>query len=691
MLELLFPGPDSTTSRVKTPLWEELAESLPEKLKAIDGKSAAAVEELPEHTVLPLLDRNCLTSPWRRVFVVLDKQGNCVHIFDEAAFAIDEAADGVVKGVQQLHGDEGTFLNDFTNGYYAPAATPEFEELSEKDGDGDQGDNGAAENAELRAGLQTGARFSMCFGDPPAWYGCMVDEYIQETDRYLCALDDGDLRLIPFDVFVQSAAANVLKFPKEGEVLGGLVNSVDGYPTAAVVVRHKEGRSPDARPVGVLVGETSYKLGPEPLYTSFHVADNSFLRCPDADSQGKRSTRSTDADKEEASIEAIKDRRGFHTFRRGDKMSFTEIENGETCIAIVFAVSWTNPRKGGPSPKYVVLQEEASGAFFLGMYTQWKRIHNGVVADPDDDGSAQTLTAEAEAAMVAQFECSDKLLHLSTTAKMHSAAAHISRFGPPYLEQCRKQQKKDKEVQQRRAKRGRGKAGGPGAADTSKNKRSKRDNASRGADTDGPRDNPPPPGTPPALLNPKTSAQTAAEKELRNARAMITQLQSSLLTTQEQLATRKSSGRTDEARGADMQALLPQARPMPPPRQLPPGWEQATDVAGHVYYFNHSLNVSQWDPPQLQLPPPPPPGPPPGLPPPSQPERRRSPRLSPHENVPRARCDTDVSPPPRGAASNNMLERMIAQHKAQMAYATTEAVRMYHAGEIASLQFRLLE
>ena len=681
MVELLFIGPDSTTSRVTTQAWEELAASLPENFKAIDGKSAAAVEKLPDHTVLPLWDRNCFNTPWRRVFVVLDTkgvQGPCVHVFDEAGLALDEPDEGVDRGVQLLHGDEGTFIDDFTNGYYAPAHEPEFDEQN-LDGDGDKGKDGG-ENAELRAGLAIGARFCMCFGDPPAWYGCMVDEFVQPTDSYLCALDDGDLRLIPFHVFVTSQAASVLRFPTADEMADGLVNNVGGYPTAAVVVRHKEGRSPDARPVGVLVGETTYKLGELPLYTSYHVADDSFFRSPEADTQGKRSTRSsTDEGNQEASLEVLKDRRGFHTFRRGDKVSFTELEEGETCVAIVFAVSWKNPEKGGPSPKYVVLQEEASGVFFLGMYTQWKRIHRGVAADTDDDGTAQALTAEAEAKMIAQFDSAGKLAHLSSPTKMHANAVHISRFGPPYLEQSRKDDKKEQQAELRREKRRRGKAGNApaaaGPAGRGKNKREPRNRNRAGA--------------PEAALEPQPlppiddGKAAAAAHELKVAQDKIARLQRSLLTTQQRLAAEKKGGQTDESRGADTPSSVPQPPAMAPPSRLPPGWEQATDAAGNVYYFNHSLNTSQWHPPQPQLPPPP------GPPPPSQQEPRRSPRLSPPASVPRVRCDRDVSPPQRGAS--NMIERMIAQHKAQMAYATTEAVRMYHAGEIASLQFRLLE
>ena len=42
--------------------------------------------------------------------------------------------------------------------------------------------------------------------------------------------------------------------------------------------------------------------------------------------------------------------------------------------------------------------------------------------------------------------------------------------------------------------------------------------------------------------------------------------------------------------------------PLPPPQrpsQLPPGWKQAKDEQGQVYYYNKSLNITQYDQPSI--------------------------------------------------------------------------------------------
>ena len=678
-VQLSIPGPNSTTIDIETLEWETLAESLPEDLKAINHETCmASFEKLPDHTVLPLMDRNCFKQPWRRVYVVLDLNGRCVHVIGEDGAAVDEPEHGVHAGVQLLHGQENTFLDDFANKYYAPATEPEVEPIDSEEGGGEEGGGEDSDAARLRAALHIGARVAMCFGDPPTWYGGFVDEFVAAADSYICAFDDGDLRQLSFDLIQSSLASKIFRFPEEGELTGGLVNNLTGYPAAALVVRHREGRASEDWSVGVLVGLTKYTLGDDPMYVAFHVADDSFFGTTTPAVQ--RKTRSTqDENEKKQSIQAVKDKRGFHTFRRGDKVQFMEVEQHETCYAYVFAVTWTNPQKGGPSPKYLVLQEEASKSFFVGFYTQWQRVQSEG-ADADNDFEAQTLTAEEETQLIAEFESSNKLCHLSTAAKLHSAAQTISRNGPPYLAQSRKDAKKaaqkehNKDLAKRLKQKLKGQGGETEGTAFGPNKRGKRNK----------RD---PPPLPPAAA--PTAAAPAAAPAAAAAALHLEQLQSNMRALQRELAVVKrakveaeaaDNARTDSLENARTYSLEHHAprglQPSGPP-QLPPGWLQTTDQTGTVYYYNTVLQRSQWDPPQpVPLPPPPRP-----LPPPAQ---RRSPRLSPTQNAHPSRWSEHDN----GTACTNPrhIERLIAQHRAQLAHATTESLKIYHAGQIAYLE-----
>jgi hypothetical protein len=123
--------------------------------------------------------------------------------------------------------------------------------------------------------------------------------------------------------------------------------------------------------------------------------------------------------------------------------------------------------------------------------------------------------------------------------------------------------------------------------------------------------------------------------------------------------------------------------PLPPPKAacpagavpLPTGWKQAVDPSGTTYYYNRSLNLSQYEFPNAtsELPP-------------LLPPTYQSPHLSMQQAA--ARLDQG-SAGASTSAGNKYLETQLVEHiaskRAQMVYATGEA-KLLLAGELAVLE-----
>ena len=111
---------------------------------------------------------------------------------------------------------------------------------------------------------------------------------------------------------------------------------------------------------------------------------------------------------------------------------------------------------------------------------------------------------------------------------------------------------------------------------------------------------------------PKPPQSNPAVEQMANAHKLqIDALQAQL---QQAIAAATKAATTAAAAASDKPEptppTLPPTPPTPPPtlpNGLPPGWRMAKDMRGRIYYFNKSLNLSQYDLPEPESPPLPPP------------------------------------------------------------------------------------
>ena len=602
---LRVPGSDPTSLEgvYLVESWTNLKDSLTDEQQSVTAATYEA--RCANHSVLPMLDRNKYTAPWRRVFVVRDEENSCVYVFGENGEAIDEPDCGVTAGKQLLHGDEGTFLEDFKQGFYAVegAQVEEFAEPDELDEQHPQDTPGGDEQQEpfvVDERIKKGARLAIAFDE--LWEGCVVDEVLAEPLAALLAFDDGDLKLRMAEQIREDLSENCLKFIGAG----GMVQSIEEVPAAVRAARYKDGSSA-ARAVGVLVGAMEHTLAGDALYESFFVD-------PDAFSQ-----RDGGATRRAAAVPTLQDRLGFHTLRRGDVVEYVHLDESEQCRAAVFGVTWPDANAGR---KYLVLQEITSLAFFVAGYTDWRRKHTRSDADIDDNSTAEMLSVEALEKMLAAWASSNKLAHLDSTKKVANATRNL----PPHLKEQRAEAAriaKEKKAAAAKAagkgaagkklagKGGRGgKKGGRGRGQLPSPEESSDDDLQPlNARIKRGRNRPPP--TDPAAL--------AAEAQARAQAARLAELEEALRASQAAVkAAKLAAGAPPKPPTLPPTNPLPAMAPAaagaaappglpPPPPTLPPGWRSSTDGAGRVYYFNKNLGKSTYDLPEAESPPLPPP------------------------------------------------------------------------------------
>ena len=592
-LVLRFPSsePDKMVE-LRTPPWEQLAVQMTEGER--NFTAATFEKEVADQTVLALRDRNCFTEPWRKVFVVHNAVGMCVHVFDEHGTKIDEPADGVADGVQLLHGAEGTFLDDLQHGFYEQPCALDADSVHDDDG-GEELDEESVELYVADKRCKKGARMAISFES--CWEGCVVDEVITDPLSVVLAFDDGDLKVRTAEQLEQDLTEDCLKFI--GPEVGGIVNSTEGLPAAVRVARQKDGQASQARAVGVLVGSTKYCLAGDTIFESFFVD-------PDAFSGGRET-----ASKRRTAATTAQDRLGLHTLRRGDVVEYIHVQDGEECRAAVFGITWPEANAGR---KYVVLHDAAAQVFSVGGYTDWRRVHTKDCSDVDDNNTALTLSLEELEKMMAAWAASNVLAHLDTAKKV----ANQTRNLPPNLKQIRaeatriaKEEEAARMAERKRARReevlakgkekgGKGKGKGGGA----KGRKGGRGNGKGGKAADQPDDDDDDERPLSDRMRPQAdvTALVAAAKETASRKHAA-----EVHALQQQLAAAKAAAAASDKPEPPPQPLPSPTLPHGLPPGLPPGWRMAKDMRGRKYYFNKSLNLSQYELPELESPPLPPP------------------------------------------------------------------------------------
>ena len=292
---------------------------------------------------------------------------------------------------------------------------------------------------EEPSAVEVGSRIRMCFNrPPPAWFGGLV-VWLDELLRFWIAFDDGDLRVIPkfkllADLKVGSAAATM------DVAEGGLVADVGGGARAEDVTWH------NGKPVGVLLGNTGLKMGGMLIYQS-HVVQPASFTAP----LRNRGSRSAGA----GTTVSIREYGGWHTFFKGDRVEYAAGQKAgqkgaqvQVASAIVFGFAWHKGGSAAQGRKFLILYEEGSQIFFLGMCTKWRRRRGDGIKDGDYDtkfdedchDQAATISVELCERMNQDFEVSGALaiLALDTFTKVESQSKHP----PPILREQLKEEAK---------------------------------------------------------------------------------------------------------------------------------------------------------------------------------------------------------------------------------------------------------
>ena len=303
-----------------------------------------------------------------------------------------------------------------------------------------------------------GMRIRMAYGagtadDPVLWYGGTVDE-VRDDGSIGVACDDGTVEYYSVTELQQSLQAAGLATLDVAH--GGLVANDSGCLAAEGFawcdVGHNQ-YSKTKKVVGVLMGATGCVLGGDMMYQEFHLHAASLkAEVEEKPEEEGRRTRNSKADAQQPSMQ---DRLGLHTFRRGDLVTFSKDAD-----AVARVSSLTFPPKG---PKYLVLQEVASDLFFIGKYTEWTRKVKTAGADPNDNGSVESMGDAEKAVLAAAQNDSDALKKLTSKSKVEYASHTVSQYGPPSVEVAVKrrtteEKKKDKEKEKGGGGNGKGPA-----------------------------------------------------------------------------------------------------------------------------------------------------------------------------------------------------------------------------------------
>eukprot|EP00965_Chrysotila_dentata_P257661 6212961-Pleurochrysis_carterae.AAC.1 len=272
-----------------------------------------------------------------------------------------------------------------------------------------------------------------CDAVVPAWYGGLVGPLHSTGQGHTCGFDDGEVRFVPHDeVRVGLEIGVVAAMPADA---GGLCDNVPIEVRAIDFTTLKEGGKKNANIMGVLLGHPDHVLGSLGilLYAEHHLNKQAEL-----DSAVRSSKRKKSRGDLTPSAFETPDRRGFHTFKRGDIVEF--IARGDaapptpgivfpTVRTVVYGVIVCKVRT--QNRKYLVLYSERKGStkefFFFATWAAWQRTQlpgPDVLStrfDPDnDDHDVCVATAPVLASMAQAWAASP--LTAPSIDRLHSLA-----------------------------------------------------------------------------------------------------------------------------------------------------------------------------------------------------------------------------------------------------------------------------
>ena len=521
-----------------------------------------------------------------------------------------------------------------------------------------------------------GTRVRIAFGtgtpsNPLLWYGGTVDE-VQDDGTVGIACDDGTEEM--YTVKELQEALDAGGFDSLDAARGGIVANEAGHVAAEGFAWCTEGNQSvkKRKKVGVLLGATGWLLGGDMTYQQFIVNPAAFETDAESDHEDEgRRTRSGKTDQTQ------QDKKGFHTFRRGDIV--VSKKEGQASANVS---SLTFPPKG---PKFLVLQEVASGLFFIGKYTEWQRKVKVAGSNPDDDDNVETMAAADVATMVVAQSESDALKKMTTRGKVEGASHTVSQYGPPSVEVAAKRRMAEERKNNNKKgtlqpqPRGGGRGAGQGAARGGRKKKRDRDPINLEDDADPPKRN--------ASTDAATQALLAANEQNKDLAAKLAAMKRRL---DEQAKAQQLGTPIAPQTVKAVPLLQPESSLNAPsglytkPREtdLPPGWKAARDSDGLVYYSNRKRGLSQYEHPNECCTSDSPPLPPPSARRPriAQPDDRGGPsQLSPNRHA-----QPQLSPVPRWG--DNQRRDRIAWIMGALPYIKDDDKKADLHGELATLQ-----
>eukprot|EP00965_Chrysotila_dentata_P235960 6201061-Pleurochrysis_carterae.AAC.1 len=264
--------------------------------------------------------------------------------------------------------------------------------------------------------IAEGMRCKMCFDagvDAKCWFGGLVGGVGPDSKRII-GFDDGDLQTFT-DEELHVNVSNELLSPSDAAA-PGMVENVETLQKACSFSTAHEGGRGATKTVGVLVGLTEGELfAKEQVYAEHHVCSAAF---------GPPPARTTRRGQNQVRHMSQQERLGFHTFRRGDIVKYLGTETGEAEYqAVVYGVVLPNKKEGEQGRKILILYDKAAAIFFLGLWTDWQRVHTTATpADVEDNATASSVDLHGFNTMKAVRCCALALLFIFALASLFQLA-----------------------------------------------------------------------------------------------------------------------------------------------------------------------------------------------------------------------------------------------------------------------------
>ena len=243
--------------------------------------------------------------------------------------------------------------------------------------------------------LVYGMRLHLAFGTSTGWHGGMCGGMCQKSGHIVIGFDDGDLREFEYSDLSEQMRNGACKIIEPEAGGDGLVDGERHAVGKAEGFTYWQETKKFRRYAGVLVGRSDDQLLQEPLFAEHYVCAAVFPQQDEgADAAATRGARRKRVSSAVGPTQ--QDRLGFHTFRRGDVVTYNNVQEGESAEAWVYAYMYKPAANGAQGRKSLVLFEPESSVFFAQNTPAWSRVCNDGREgfDCDDDTRATVISPD---------------------------------------------------------------------------------------------------------------------------------------------------------------------------------------------------------------------------------------------------------------------------------------------------------